>query len=135
MDVMRRRAAGELSEIFGSKALGIDRSARFNRFRSLAETVVKQFSPQDRSLFEAYTAGVNAGLHALKEKPFEYLLLRVPPKEWKPEDCILAQYAMWLALQDSTGNYEHTLSLLRRLLGDAGTPLSAPWQTSDDAPV
>ena len=38
---MRRRAAGELSELFGSAALPLDRSSRMHGFRALA--------PLDRS--------------------------------------------------------------------------------------
>ncbi len=42
---------------------------------------------------------------------------------------------MWLDLQDSTGNYEHTLSVLRDMLGNAGLAFFAPLETSWDAPL
>ncbi|MCR4376298.1 MAG: penicillin acylase family protein, partial [Acidobacteria bacterium] len=40
MDLSRRRAAGELSELFGRSALATDRSARLHRFRHRAAAVL-----------------------------------------------------------------------------------------------
>ena len=51
MDLSRRRAAGELSELFGTTALATDRGARLHRFRHRAAAVlaaaprVGQFPP------------------------------------------------------------------------------------------
>ena len=40
MDLLRRNSAGELSEIFGEKALKLDESRRFHQFRKHAESIV-----------------------------------------------------------------------------------------------
>lgn len=133
MDLLRRKAAGELAELFGKSALPLDRAMRMHGFRQLAEQVVAQASPAERALLEAYTAGVNAGLAALGEKPFEYLVLRVAPQPWRPEDSMLVIYAMWLDLQEPTGRYEHTLMTLRDKLGFDAVPFFAPVVTPDDA--
>ena len=45
MDLLRRQAAGELSEIFGPVAVKLDRRHRVHRFRALAERIVASSSP------------------------------------------------------------------------------------------
>jgi penicillin amidase len=133
MDLLRRSAAGELAELFGPRALPRDRATRMHGFRRLAQTVVPRLAPGERAVLEAYAAGVNAGLAALRERPFEYLLLRTPPQPWRPEDCVLVGYAMVLDLQDSTGGYEHTLMTLRDTYDFESTAFFAPLITAHDA--
>ena len=133
MDLLRRRAAGELAELFGQNALPLDRATRMHGFRQRAQTVVAQLAPTERALLDAYTAGVNAGLAALGEKPFEYLVLREAPQPWRPEDSLLVNYAMWLDLQDGDGRYERTLMTLRDKLGFDAVPFFAPIVTPEDA--
>jgi penicillin G amidase len=101
MDLSRRLAAGELSELFGTVALGQDRQARLFRFRSVARTVLAQASPEQRTVMDAYARGVNAGLARLSSRPWEYWLLGQRPVQWTTEDGILVVYAMWWDLQAS----------------------------------
>ena len=133
MDLLRRRGAGELAELIGPAALGLDRSTRRHGFRALAETVLRGLAPDRRALLTSYATGVNAGLAALRQKPFEYLALRTGPAPWRPEDSLLVIYAMTLDLQDSTGNYELSLATLRDQLGTAALAFFAPVATPDDA--
>ncbi len=133
MDLLRRRSAGELAELFGKAALPVDRSTRMHGFRQLAGTVFQRLPAEERSLLEAYAAGVNAGLKALKQKPFEYVALRLDPQPWRPEDCLLILYSMTLDLQDSTGTYELSLAAVRDRFGFAGVSFFAPLQLPDDA--
>jgi penicillin amidase len=133
MDTMRRRAAGELSEIAGKGTLPIDRAARVHGFRKLAQAVLARLPADERALLDAYAEGVNAGLHSLRAKPFEYFALRVEPAPWLPEDCLLVHYAMTLDLQESTGRYEHSLMTLRDTYGPAALAFFAPLLTPDDA--
>ncbi len=135
MDLLRRRGAGELAELFGKAALPIDRATRPHRFRNLAQKVLANLDPSDRVLLDAYTAGVNAGLAALGHKPFEYIVLRTEPRAWLAEDSLLVIYAMTLDLQDSTDNYEHSLMTLRDRYGDAAVAFFAPLYTPDDAAI
>src|SRR5262245_36190098 len=65
MDLSRRRAAGELAALVGPRALPVDREIRIHRFRAEAQKAIASMAPEERSLIEAYTAGVNAGLRAL----------------------------------------------------------------------
>src|SRR5258708_27265689 len=76
MDLRRRRGAGELSELFGTVAVDLDQSARFHGFRRTATQVVASADPAERAVLTAYTEGVNAGLAALGNVPWEYLVLR-----------------------------------------------------------
>ncbi|MBS0663892.1 MAG: penicillin acylase family protein [Verrucomicrobia bacterium] len=133
MDLLRRRSAGELAELFGKAALPMDRSTRVHGFRKLAAVVVQRLPADERAILDAYAAGVNAGLAALRQKPFEYLALRTDPQPWRPEDSILILYSMTLDLQDSTGTYELSLATLRDRFGFAGVAFFAPLETPADA--
>jgi penicillin amidase len=99
MDLSRRLAAGELSELVGSVALEQDEAARRFRFRGVAREVVRQAPPELRALLEAYARGVNDGVTSLGVRPFEYWLLRSTPSPWLPEDSILVVHSMWWQLQ------------------------------------
>ncbi len=133
MDLLRRSAAGELAELFGPRALPRDRAARRHGFRALAQTVTTRLTPRERTVLDAYTAGVNAGLSALGAPPFEYLFLRLPPRPWRSEDSVLVSYAMMLDLQDANGDYERTLMTLRDQYGADALAFFAPLVTADDA--
>ena len=133
MDLQRRSAAGELAALFGKKALGLDRAARLHDFRTLAPTVFAQLPAGERALLEAYAAGVNAGLAALAENPFEYLLLRSTPQPWTPADSLLVAYAMAVDLQEPAARYERTLTTLRDQFGAEALAFFAPLATPADA--
>ncbi len=99
MDLSRRLAAGELSELLGPATLEQDRSARRWRFRAAARQVLADATASDREIIESYTQGVNSGLDSLTTRPFEYWLLRAQPAPWRPEDSVLVVHAMWWDLQ------------------------------------
>ena len=84
MDLLRRRAAGELAEILGPALVKTDRDVRVHRFRAVARRVVEGSSAEERAFVQAYADGVNAGLAALGARPFEYLALRARPQPWRP---------------------------------------------------
>ncbi|HEV2844927.1 MAG TPA: penicillin acylase family protein, partial [Thermoanaerobaculia bacterium] len=135
MDLLRRQSAGELAEIIGAPALETDREHRVHRFRTRARRVQEAAPPADRALLAAYTEGVNAGLAALGEKPFEYLALRVDPAPWRPEDSILVVYSMFIELHDEDGSNESELGTLRDTLPREMFEFLAPAGTEWDAPI
>jgi len=102
MDLSRRYAAGELSELFGAVALEQDTRVRRFGFRAVARRVIETAPADERAVNEAYTRGVNAGLASLATRPWEYLLLRSSPRAWTPEDSVLVVHSMWWQLQYST---------------------------------
>jgi len=123
MDLSRRLAAGELSEMFGARALKQDRRARRFGFRAVARRVIEATPAEERGIVEAYARGVNAGITSLKARPWEYLLLRAQPREWLPEDSVLVVHSMWWQLQYGTLRDEIARRRLERAAtarGDAG---------------
>jgi penicillin amidase len=135
MDLLRRRAGGELSALFGSAALGLDRGVRVHGFRRVAVEVAAAAAPRERAILDAYTAGVNDGLRALRSRPFEYVLLRAEPEAWKPEDSALVILAMFLDLQEGNGSLESALGLVHDLFPAALAAFLAPPGTEWDAPL
>lgn len=133
MDLMRRRSAGELAELFGEAAVPADQEVRVHGFRRLAGESFALMPAAHRAVLEAYAEGVNAGLGSLRRKPWEYLVLRTDPGPWRPEDSLLVVHAMWLDLQDSQGRYEMTLRAVRLSLGDPALSFFAPRGDSWDA--
>jgi len=135
MDLARRRAAGELSELFGPAALPVDKANRLHRFRHRAGVVLSAAGAEDRALLDAYAQGVNAGLRSLGARPWEYLLLRASPAPWREEDSLLVLYSMFLELNDSRGDRETTLALMDRTLPAAMVAFISPPGTEWDAPM
>jgi penicillin amidase len=135
MDILRRRAAGELSELFGSATLPADRAARVHRFLARADNEFDALHKEERELFQAYADGANAGLRRLKAKPFEYYLLGVEPEKWTPQDCILVIYAMALDLQEKPGHIQLALAALKRALPPKAFEFFAPRFSSWDTPL
>jgi penicillin G amidase len=114
MDLSRRFAAGELSEVFGPVALGHDTRVRRFAFGPAARAVIEAASPDERAVVDAYTRGVNAGLAGLASRPWEYLLLRAAPRAWTPEDSVLVVYSMWWQLQYAPLTWEADRRRLER---------------------
>ena len=135
MDLLRRDAAGELAALVGVKAVERDRQRRLHRLRAVAARAVEQASEQERALLNNYSEGVNAGLSALAARPFEYLLLRATPEPWRPDDTMLAIFAMYFQLHDETGILEAQLGTLRDVLPAPVFEFLAPAGTEWDAPL
>jgi penicillin G amidase len=134
MDLTRRRAAGELSELFGQATLTADREVRVLRLRAVAARAVQALPEDERALLRAYTEGVAAGLAALGAAPPEYLLLRMAPVPWKEEDSLLCALAMFLTLQGEQAGMESGLGLMHDLLPPALFAFLNPPGTEWDAP-
>jgi penicillin amidase len=133
MDLARRRAAGELSELFGSAAVAIDTRTRKLRLRAHALRAVNSSSPEEIALLTAYAEGVNAGLSARAVKPPEYLVLRTEPQAWAVEDSALVLASMFLTLQDSEARREARFAAVYQALpgslADFVTATSSEWET------
>ncbi len=139
MDLMRRAAAGELSDLVGNATLGVDKQRRMHRLRARAATQLAGFGGSHAAALQAYSAGVNRGLHALRVRPWPYLLLFKAPRDWQPVDSILAGDAMYFDLQGRQLGRELSLYRLQQhlpaplfaLLGHDGSSWDAPL----DAPA
>ena len=126
MDLSRRLAAGELSELFGAVAVEQDKQTRLFHFRKVARAVIEAAPPEQRAVLEAYARGVNGGLSELRSRPWEYWVLGAPPVEWRPEDTILVEHSMWWDLQANGLQRE----LLRREINAriGGKECDAGWK-------
>ena len=135
MDMIRRQAAGELSELVGPATVSIDQRYRFHRFRHKAQAVMAAADEGDRSVIEAYADGVNAGLASLGARPFEYFVLGAKPQPWKAEDSVLVVYAMFMQLNDSRAQKEIQRGLAHRVLPAEVYSWLYPQGTPWDAPL
>jgi penicillin amidase len=124
MDLLRRTAAGELAELFGPRALPLDRSHRLHRFRARAQAVLARLPREERALLERYVAGVNDGLQALGARPFEYALTGTEARPWSALDSLLVIWAMYIDLQ----NNQEPRELARGWLRAHSTPEQLAFQ-------
>ncbi|MDG1997050.1 MAG: penicillin acylase family protein [Emcibacteraceae bacterium] len=135
MDLSRRMASGELSELFGSLALNTDKRNRLHRFRYRARVAMEHINDSELNILNKYVEGVNVGLNSLRSKPFEYWLLNSTPEPWTREDSFLAIYSMYFTLQNSTGEYEWQNHLLKQSLSPELVSFLLPDRTEWDAPL
>ena len=135
MDLMRRSAAGELSELFGADALPLDRRMRVHRLRARTHDNLDAALGGKRAVLEAYRDGVNAGLAALPVRPWPYLLLRQQPRAWTLEDSVLTGLAMYADLQDPANTRELALARIREVTPPALYALLTHDGSQWDAPL
>lgn len=134
MDLMRRRAAGELAELLGPAALPSDEEMRRFRFRSVAAGVLDRLPPRHRAWLEAYASGVNAGLADLSFPPPEHLVLRAAIAPWRAEDCVLAGLAMHHGLSFGA-RFELQYDALAHHAGEAVADFLMPETARFDSPL
>jgi penicillin amidase len=135
MDLLRRSAAGELAELFGPKAVPVDRVHRLHRFRARAAGVLAHLTPDERLFVERYAAGVNDGVNALGARPFEYALTGAAPRPWTPADSLLVVWAMYFDLQGNQEPRELARDWLARNLDASQLAFLLPEASNWDAPL
>ena len=135
MDLIRRQAAGELSELFGDVALSTDKRYRFHRFRERARAVVAASPAAHVAVLEKYAAGVNAGLASLGARPFEYIVLGAEPEPWRAEDAVLVVYAMFMQLNDGRASKDVRRGYAHRVLPQPVFDWLYPQGSRWDAPI
>lgn len=105
MDMMRRYASGELSEVLGKRTLTTDKFMRNFRFRARARDDFEHLSPHVKKSLEAYADGVNAYMNEREEKLSpEFFVLQYEPKPWTAIDSLLWQKNMSLLLSHNWKN-------------------------------
>ncbi len=123
MDIMRRFAGGEMSEIAGPALLEHDREQRILGLRTVARKTVQNLSPRDRLFFEAYARGVNAFIENHRAKlPIEFRLMGYRPAPWSMEDSMVIGARL---IQD-LNHYTYRSALEReKILAKLGPELTA----------
>lgn len=135
MDLLRRVGAGELAELFGARAVPVDRSHRLHRFRARAAQALAAMTPAERRLLDRYAAGVNDGLSALASRPFEYALVGAAPRPWSPADSLLVVWAMYFDLQGMLEPRELARGWIRDHTSAEQLSFLLPEATAWDAPL
>ena len=94
-DMVRRVAAGELSEILGKDYIDYDKRERYLQGRWVAEHAAAELDADTRRIFDAYTRGVNAAMQdAMPHLPLEFKMLRYQPRAWTVADSMLVAFNM-----------------------------------------
>ena len=105
MDLLRRVMLGELAEIFGPAALEHDERERDVPIREMAQAQWQRLDPQSRTLFQAFSDGVNAAMQR-EPLPVEFRLLAYRPQAWTPQDSLAVAMATVLDLTDDWNDIE-----------------------------
>lgn len=117
MDLLRRNAAGELSELFGKAAIALDKKMRFHQLRKRSQAILKTLPEADKQLLKSYAQGVNEGLAQVGYPSFEYLLTGAEQQPWQSEDSLLVIFSMYLDLQTATFERDHALIQIQQQYG------------------
>lgn len=89
MDMLRRSARGELSEVVGERAYQYDVGQRRLGLGLAADRALETMPAASRDALEAYAAGVNLYVEAHRDAlPFEFLVLNYEPRPWAPGDTL-----------------------------------------------
>lgn len=102
MDLSRRAAQGELSEVFGERTLPLDIDNRTLGLRRVMERAAEELDPESRKLLGAYRRGINVFVDTHRHRlPIEFLLLRYRPQPWREIDCFAVAMNLVKALNTS----------------------------------
>ena len=102
MDLIRRSAAGELSEVLGEPTVALDKESRILGLRQVAEAAVAALPSEQRILLEAYARGVNAYIEQHRNNlPWEMRVLGYSPQPWTGSDSLLLHAYMSRILSDT----------------------------------
>ena len=115
MELMRRKSAGRLAELFGPKALASDQRLRGFGFEQAARAILAALPPAQQQAQAAYAGGVNAFLAQAAVLPPEFLLLRLKPEPWRAEDSLLVALGMFQTL-NADEEAERMLSVMEQAL-------------------
>ncbi|MCK9396371.1 MAG: penicillin acylase family protein, partial [Methylobacter sp.] len=119
MDLMRRKSAGRLAEIFGGMALDSDIKARTYGFHREAKTIWAKLPTAHQQYLQSYADGVNSYITGSGKLPFEFKVLGYQPEPWTPEDSLLVVLGMCENLTAWVERGERMLSVMEKTLPDA----------------
>ncbi len=92
LELLRRAASGNLSEIFGKEAIPFDIYFRTLALDSLSENLYQHISPESKNWLEWYCTGMNEFIESHSGKmPYEFDYFHFQPHKWRPRDILLLQ--------------------------------------------
>ena len=90
LDITRRAAKGQLSEVVGKKGLLRDKFAIDLGLLRSAHEELKNYNKETMELLYAYSDGITAYIEKHKHNlPIEFRVLNYKPKPWKPIDTVI----------------------------------------------
>jgi penicillin G amidase len=102
MELARRVAGGELSELVGAVALPLDRRQRVYGFAGVAEAATRLAPEDQRADAEALADGINAFISTRPGRwGVEFQLLGLHPRPWTPADSVRVLLLMHQQLSES----------------------------------
>jgi len=105
MDLLRRVARGQLSEILGKTTLAIDKDFRTQEFGRAADRDLNLMDKDSRAIMEAYARGVNRFIEQHgKQLPLEFSLLGYKPQPWQAADTLTISAYMYRTLTNTWQN-------------------------------
>lgn len=113
MDLSRRTAKGNLSEIFGEATVETDYFFRLMGIREIAEKIYNRLDNEAKSALEAYSSGVN--YYIKEKKPIESIILRYDIEPWSPVDSISVHLLSALYLTINTDEEMFAMKVLKKL--------------------
>ncbi|WP_404356300.1 penicillin acylase family protein [Methylotuvimicrobium sp. KM1] len=116
MDLMRRKTAGRLAEIFGEIAVDSDTRARTLGFNRVAQKAITQLPQRHKRLLDAYAEGVNSYIEQANTLTFEFSVLNYHPSPWQAEDSILVMLGMFDTLTGWAEREERMLTVMEKTL-------------------
>ena len=133
MDLLRRAAAGRLTEIFGRSVLKMDTNQRVVGCNRVAPKIVSRLPADQLQVLEAYSEGVNAFISQTQSRPFECRLLKYQPEDWNCESSVLALLQMFQNLSaEEEGKRRMLLTMEQTLPKEVTaflTPEDGPYST------
>ena len=137
LELQSRATEGTLTEWVGAAALPLDRQMRQLGLARRADSLWRALdstSLQYRAL-SAYADGVNSGIAALgpRDLPFEFHLLNVRPRPWRPEYTFYLAFRMAYTLAWQNNDLER--EALATVVGDAAAADLFPAESPIQAPV
>jgi len=102
MDLLRRVARGQLSEIFGPSTVKVDKQFRTYGFGHAAERDATLLNAEQRVVLEAFAQGVNKFIEQHQNSlPLEFSLLHYKPGPWHPSDTLVISAYMYESLTET----------------------------------
>ena len=132
MDLMRRAAAGRLSEILGEAGLEQDEESRIIGFARDAKRLAAMMGQDTRRILEAFGKGVNAYIESTPSLSVEFRALGYEPEPWEPWHTIAIARLVGWTLGMRIG-LEVISMYARARLGDALAERLVPARLGSDA--
>ncbi len=106
MEITRRLALGRLAEVLGPPAVKFDHSIRCLGLDAAVPAMLATLPMETQAWISAYVEGVNVYQRRMRRRPLEFILLRIPIRDWTVADVLAisrlagadVNWVLWLDL-------------------------------------